>query len=117
LAGVMEDGSQFRPGPPPALSRRRYARNFDEIKEVGSNTSTSRTQEQTDLARLWIATGSQNWNPISRQASIAQGLTLSQNARVFALLNLAGADTFIAAPHRPLASSRPTPVSRRLPRV
>jgi hypothetical protein len=94
---LLEDESQFRPGPPPALNSRRYTRDFDEIKEVGSSTSATRTQEQTDLARFWIATGPQNWNPAARQAAIARGLTLSENARAFALLNLAGADAFIAS--------------------
>jgi hypothetical protein len=94
---VLRHGSQFRPGPPPALYSRRYARDFDEIKEIGSNMSGTRRQEETDLARIWIATAAQNWNPVARQLSIAQGLTLLQNARAFALLNLAGADAFIAA--------------------
>jgi hypothetical protein len=74
-----------------------YARDFDEIKEIGSSTSGTRRQEETDLARFWIATAAQNWNPVARQVSTAHGLTLSQNARAFALLNLAGADAFIAA--------------------
>jgi hypothetical protein len=94
---LMDDESQFRPGPPPALKSRRYTRDFNEIKEIGSSTSTSRTEEQTALARFWIATAPQNWNPAARQASIAEHLTLSENARAFALLNLAGADAFIAA--------------------
>ena len=94
---LLEDGSQFRPGPPPALDSRRYTRDFAEIKEIGSSTSGSRTQEQTDLARFWIATGPQNWNPVARQAADARGLTLSETARMLALLNLAGADAFIAA--------------------
>jgi len=94
---LMEDESQFRPGPPPALTSRRYTRDFDEIKEIGSSTSTTRTQEQTDLARFWVATAPQNWNPAARQAAIARGLTLSENARAFALLNMAGADAFIAS--------------------
>jgi hypothetical protein len=94
---LIENGSAFRPDPPPALDSRRYTRDFDEIKEIGSSTSTTRTQEQTDLARFWIATGPQNWNPAARQAAIAQGLTLSENARAFALLNMAGADAFIAS--------------------
>jgi hypothetical protein len=93
----LREGSQFRPGPPPALHSSRYARDFDEIKEIGSSTSGTRRQEETDLARFWIATAAQNWNPVARQVSIAHGLTLSQNARAFALLNLAGADAFIAA--------------------
>jgi hypothetical protein len=74
-----------------------YARDFNEIKEIGSSTSGTRRQEETDLARFWIATASQNWNPVARQLSIAPGLTLLQNARAFALLNLAGADAFIVA--------------------
>ena len=93
----LRSGSQFRPGPPPALAGRRYARDFEEIKAIGSSDSVSRTQDQTDLARFWISTAPQNWNPVARQAAIAQGLTLSENARAFALLNLAGADAFIAA--------------------
>jgi hypothetical protein len=94
---LMDDVAQFRPGPPPALDSRQYARDYGEIKKVGSNASTPRTQEQTDLARFWIATGPQNWNPAARQASVARGLTLSENARMFALLSLAGADAFIAS--------------------
>jgi hypothetical protein len=94
---LMEEGSQFRPGPPPALNSRRYTRDFDEIEEIGSSTSATRTQEETDLARFWIATGPQNWNPAARQVAIARDLTLSENARAFALLSLAGADAFIAS--------------------
>ena len=94
---LLTDGSQFRPGPPPALDSSRYTRDFDEIKEIGSATSVSRTQAQTNLARFWIATAPQNWNPAARQVAIAQGRTLSENARAFALLNMAGADAFIAS--------------------
>ena len=94
---VLQDGAQFRPGAPPALDSRRYTRDFEEIKEIGSSTSATRTQDQTDLARVWIATAAQNWNPVAREAAVVQRLTLSQNARLFALLNLAGADAFIAA--------------------
>ena len=93
----LRHGSQFRPGPPPALGSRRYTRDFAEITAIGSSVSVTRTQDQTDLARFWISTASQNWNPAARDVAMAQGLTLSQNARAFALLNLAGADAFIAA--------------------
>ena len=49
------------------------------------------------MARFWVATGPQNWNPAARQVAVARGLSLVENARLFALLNLAGADAFIAA--------------------
>jgi len=94
---VLRHAWQFRPGPPPALDSRRYARDYEEIRAVGSNASATRTQDQTDLARVWVSTAAQNWNPVARAAASAQGLTLSQTARALALLNLAGADAFIAA--------------------
>jgi hypothetical protein len=94
---LIEDASQFRPGPPPALHSSRYVRDFEEIREIGSAASATRTRPQTDIARLWIATAPQNWNPVARQVAVARRFTLSQNARAFALLNLAGADAFIAS--------------------
>ena len=97
LPFLLRKSSQFRPGPPPALTSPRFTRDFNEIKEVGSLTSTTRTQDQTNLARFWVSTAPQNWNPAVRQLASARGLSLSQNARAFALVNLAGADAFIAA--------------------
>jgi hypothetical protein len=94
---VLSGGAQFRPGPPPALDSRRYARDFEEIEHVGSAASTTRTPAQSDLARFWVATASQNWNVAARQVAIAQRRSPLATARAFALLNLAGADAFIAA--------------------
>ena len=94
---LLRTSSQFRADSPPSLTSRQYTRDFDEIKEIGSATSLTRTQEETDLARLWISTAAQNWNPIARQVVIARKLNLAQTARVLALLNLAGADAFIAS--------------------
>lgn len=93
----LREGSEFRPDPPPALTSPQYTRDFNEIKEIGSLTSSTRTPEQTDLAHFWISTAPQIWNPAARQVAVAQHLTLSQNARAFALLNMAGADAFIAS--------------------
>ena len=93
---LLWKSSQFRPGPPPGLNSPQYTRDFNEIREVGSLTSNVRTRDQTDLARFWVSTAPQNWNPAARQVARAQGLSLSQNARAFALLNMAGADAFIA---------------------
>ena len=73
--------------------------------------SVNRTQDQTDLARFWIATAAQNWNPAAREVATAQRLTLSQKARAFALLNLAGADAFIAAWDAKFAYSQWRPVT------
>jgi len=94
---LLREGSQFRPEPPPPLTSPQYTRDFIEIKEIGSATSSTRTKEETDLAHFWVSTAPQIWNPAARQVAMAKGLTISQNARLFALLNLAGADAFIAS--------------------
>jgi hypothetical protein len=93
---VMEKGSQFHPGPPPALSSAEWAADYNEIKEIGGKKSTRRTPEQTEMARFWTITGPQSFDPIVRQLAGGPGRTLSQNARLFALVEMAVADSLIA---------------------
>jgi hypothetical protein len=85
----------FQPDGPPALHSRRYARDYNEVKDVGALTSSSRTDEQTNIARFWLASPSIIWNGVARQAIQAHGLNLSATARTFALLYLAAADASI----------------------
>jgi hypothetical protein len=93
---ALSSGAQFRAPPPPAPDSAQQLRDYDEVHRLGGKASTQRTQEQTDAARLWITLGVPTWNPIARQLSAAKGLKLQHNARLFALLNLAGADALIA---------------------
>jgi hypothetical protein len=93
---VMERGSQFRPAPPPQLASVEWARDYNEIKDMGSAKSTARTAEQTNIARFWTITGPQSWDVIVRQLAAAPNRTLSENARLFALLEMAAADAYIA---------------------
>ena len=58
--------SAFRPAPPPSLSSAQYAADFNEVKTMGRQTSTARTQEQTDNALFWnSATVSYLWHNIA----------------------------------------------------
>jgi hypothetical protein len=93
---VMERGSQFHPAPPPALSSAEWAADYNEIKEIGGKKSARRTSEQTEIARFWTITGPQSFDPIVRQLAAAPGRSLSQNARLFALVEMAVADSYIA---------------------
>ena len=54
---TMEKGSQFRPQPPPALDSEVWTRDVNEIRELGSSISKTRTQEQTQIGRFWFLTG------------------------------------------------------------
>jgi hypothetical protein len=90
--------SQFRPGGPPALGSARYAADFAETKLWGSNViGPPRTDDQTLYSRFWNAsTASYYWDTIAVSLSDERHLTLSENARLLALLNIAMADAIIA---------------------
>ena len=93
---VMRSGSQFRPDPPPALGSKQYAKDYNEIKEIGELNSTTRTNEQTQIALFWRASPAAIWNPVLTQVLATRNLNLSATARVFALFYLASADASIA---------------------
>jgi hypothetical protein len=93
---TLKSGSQFRAKGPPALSSDDYTRDFNEVKSLGAANSTTRTQDQTDAARFWDENAQIGWNTIARILSAQQDLDLWENARFFALINLAGADASIA---------------------
>jgi len=88
--------SQFRPEPPPALTSAVWARDYNEIKDLGGRNSTKRSAAQTETARFWSIVGIASWNPIVRSLASAQPRPLIANARLFALVNMAAADAFVA---------------------
>src|SRR5450631_2260949 len=71
---VMSTGSQFRPGPPPALSSETWTRDLNEIREIGSRNSSKRTAEQTNIGRFWFQTGPRTYNPIVKQVAMARNM-------------------------------------------
>lgn len=93
---AMTSPSQFRPGPPLALTSREWATNYNEIKEIGGKNSTKRTSLQTETGRLWLYTGPATFFPLTVQLSTAKGLSVSENARLFALVAMATADAMVA---------------------
>lgn len=81
---------------PLSLTSHRYARDLNEIKAVGSLTSTARTADQTELARFWEESSPLAWNRIARTVSPGR-LDLWQQARMFAQLNSALADGYVSS--------------------
>ena len=94
---TMTSGDQFRPEGPPALTDPEYTTAFNAVKDLGSATSSSRTAEQTEIARFWADSSVPHWNKIAATVSAERGLTLPETARLFALLNLATADAYISS--------------------
>src|SRR4030095_450805 len=93
---VLESGAQFRPDEGPDLTSERYARDMNEVKELGALNSATRTAAQTDIAKFWLASAGVIWNGVLRQVALGLALDESEAARDFALMNVAGADAAIA---------------------
>ena len=94
---ALTSPSQFLPAAPPPLSSAQYARDFNEVKTLGSLTSTLRTPFQTETAKFWQAdTPAAIWDRVADDLAERSDASLLTNARVLALTNMALADAVIA---------------------
>lgn len=89
--------ARFRAVPPPALTSERYRRDYDEVKRMGSLTSTDRTPEQTDTAYFYTDNFAVQWNRAIRGVIANHVPRIGDAARLLALANLAGADALITS--------------------
>ena len=93
---VLKSADEVRPAPAPDLKSELYARDYNETKDMGAAKSTKRTAEQTEAVKFWTqANLGPVWQDAARDLSAAKKLSLAENARLFALLNMGIANTFI----------------------
>lgn len=93
---LLADPAQFRPAPPPALGSAQWARDYNEVKAIGSRASTQRSAEQTEVARFWDYSLPPIYLGVARSVAQVPGRTLAQNARLFAAAGQAMDDALIA---------------------
>jgi hypothetical protein len=96
---TLKDPAQLRPSPPPTpLNSGEYAKDYNEVKALGSINSTARTQAQTDLANFYAGNFIEQWQR-TLQGIVKTNLDfdLAGSARLFALADMASADAVIAA--------------------
>ena len=93
---TFDDPSQFRAEGPPALTSEQYAADFNEVKRLGSANSAERTAEQTEIGRFHTESPITFLSRNLRQFATEQELSVSDNARLFALLMVSWADASIA---------------------
>ncbi|WP_410643231.1 vanadium-dependent haloperoxidase [Amycolatopsis sp. lyj-346] len=92
---AVPDATMFRTPGPPSLTSRAYTRDFDEVKRLGSATSTVRTADQTEAALWWHDRRSVSWG-MKRDLAVTQRLGLLETARFYALADFTGTDGAIA---------------------
>jgi hypothetical protein len=93
---LIRSASQFRSDGPLELTSRKYAREFEEVKSVGSATSTTRTDDQTLAAKYWNEHPAGTWSRIFRTLAASHNLSTVDASRMFAQLYLTAADAFIS---------------------
>src|SRR5262245_52999380 len=94
---TLNSPDQFRGSGPPSLSSSKYTKEYNEVKSLGSDVNSGRTQEQTDLAVFFNLNFLQQYNVALRDIAAANITDIAESARLFALVNLAMADAAITA--------------------
>ena len=94
---ALKRGDQFRAPPPYKVTDMDYTFDLNEIKACGSLTSSVRSEDQTALALFWYESSTFGWNRIARTVAEPHSLSLMENAQLFASLNVAIADAYIAS--------------------
>jgi hypothetical protein len=90
---AIKSTDRFRAPPPPALTSRRYARDYNEVKRVGGADSPFRSQARADVAQFYAVTAPVPvWNAAASQVASEQGRSMSESARALALVNMAISD-------------------------
>lgn len=95
---TLKSNSQFRTDGPVALGSRKYAKEYDEVKRLGGNgttTPTERTAEQNEVVQFYSVIPALMYSNMLRGLANAKGLTLAEQARLFGLVNLSAADAVI----------------------
>jgi hypothetical protein len=93
---VLDQASQFRVGPPPALTSAQYAKDLNETEADGALNSMVRTPAETDTAYFWNANAVNQYNAMMKNAVDENGMGLVDAAHLFAMGELTTADAGIA---------------------
>lgn len=92
----LESPAQFRIAAMPGLNSTEYTEDFNEVKLKGSKENSTRTTEETTIAKFWYEFSEIGWNRVTATVAANKNLDLLSTARLFALVNIALADSYIA---------------------
>ncbi len=92
---ILPKQSHFRSPPPPAINSKTYTNAFNEVKQLGSHESSTRTADQAHLAMWWKDFVENSHNRLARQLVQSENLDLWESTRLFALLNMSVFDAYI----------------------
>lgn len=100
---TVPNSGTYAPSAPPSLTSQAYTDSFNQVKDLGALNSTTRTADQTEIGIFWgydratLGPPPILYNQIVKEVADLKGNTLEQNARLFAMANVAMADASITA--------------------
>jgi hypothetical protein len=99
---AVNSATQFAAPVVPGINTAVYTAAYNQVKELGSQFSATRTAYQTDTAFLWRAGGNTvtppgQWNQVAQQLATVNSLSIEDSSRMFALLGMAVSDAGITA--------------------
>lgn len=93
---TLKSPDQFPTEGPPAITSEQYAAEFNEVKALGAQSGSSRTEAQTLMAGFYTANPLFFFNAGLRVIATNEGLSTSEQARLFVKTSFAGADALIS---------------------
>lgn len=94
----IDSSSQFRSAPPPQLQTGRYAKDYKETMDVGELNSAARPWDRADVARYFAAAAAVHvWSQAAGQVMTQNVTSISENARIFALIAIAVSDGLVSS--------------------
>jgi hypothetical protein len=93
---MIESPSQFRPGPPPALTSAEYTADFEEVKAFGAKEGSARTPLQTETGLFISTVAGAPMFAAMRDLTVRREMDISDRARLFAAVHMSIADAVIS---------------------
>jgi len=108
---ILNSPDQFALAGPHKVTSPDYAKDIEEVRRLGGEKSTERTPHQTAVAIFWTVSATIVMNHVAVTDAKDRKLKLIDNARLLALLNMAAADSLIAAWHQKFTTNFLRPVT------
>jgi len=93
---TLSSPAQFETEGMPAVTSEQYAAEFNEVKALGAQSGSTRTESQTLMAGFYTANPLFFYNAGLRVIATGQGLSTSDQARLFVQTSMGGADALIS---------------------
>jgi hypothetical protein len=108
---MLKSPDQFAFIGPHEVTSAEFAKDLEEVRLVGGVNSTQRTADQTAAAIFWTVSATSVYNAVARTVGKEKGNSLIDNARLLALLDMAGSDAGVATWHQKFKTNFLRPVT------